>query len=341
MADRGDARVVHVFVDDLSAVLAEDVHEWLRIIGDIDELKMRYDASRQRSFYWVRFHQSSAARLAVDHLDGERLKNHAIEIHSNVFKKQTAAVATLEGAAGGVQEEKTKLEMNPNLPKNHLMPRDLQMDELLVRAIPEMLETSEQAAEGGELLQRLLELQESYCRAQESLERTTEGIRETDGELTALLRGETTAATDVSGPSSEGFVQGNTPLASARIRNAVPVPLSTCDPAGLLSKLTRHVGPVADYAFSFASNGGSFATVVELFHPDDADFALTLLTGRRMVSKSTEKHADAEDALEALVGFGWEAEASVAPLTPPSVPQASFAAHNRVATILRSCQSVA
>ncbi|KEG10665.1 hypothetical protein DQ04_03441020 [Trypanosoma grayi] len=349
MTTRDEARVVHVFVEDQSVVLADDVHDWLKIIDDIEEMKMQYDTAQQRSFYWVRFKHAPAAQQAVNYLDGERLKNQVIHIRSTVYTKRTASDADAEeNSAPDAPEKGETLVANPLLPLNHQMPSDLQVDVALVDCIPELVSADGDGSEAAELAQRLREFQETYCRVQEALLATEEKLHKADEEVVVLLRGNGNVSNDTEESSCRGGDSGETKREvtkrGKRIRNAARIPLDFFDPAGLVSKLTRYVGPVTDYCFNVSADGNSFHAIVEFYHENDAALALSLLTGHTEQTsnrmKRTRGQTNAEEALSPLAAFGWGEDASIDQLRPYDPSVILHAAHHKAMDMLLSCMGM-
>ncbi|RNF09841.1 hypothetical protein TraAM80_01866 [Trypanosoma rangeli] len=346
MGTRDDARVVHVSVEDQSAVLVEDVHDWLRIIGDVEETKVQYDTARRCPFYWVRFKHASAAQLAVNYLDGEKLKNHVIHISSNVYAKRLPAEVNAEDLALAKRAEgEQQVVANPNMPLNHQMPPDLRMDTLLVDSIPALLSTAAKDSEHHGLVRQLRQLQESYCHVQEAIREAEGCIQKTDEEVGQLLRGSEASSGSVGTGSCEK-VQGvrvTEFTRSRRISNAVQIPMTLLDPAGLIVRFTRHIGPVTDYSFSVSLDGRSFRTIVEFFHEDDAVHALQLLkrdgSGGAAIpaAKRPRLERDAEEALSPLCAFDWGEDASVDALRPLDLAICCHAAHLQATHALQRC----
>ncbi|ESL08801.1 hypothetical protein TRSC58_03490 [Trypanosoma rangeli SC58] len=336
MATRDDARVVHVSVEDQSAVLVEDVHDWLRIIGDVEETKVQYDTVRRCPFYWVRFKHASAAQLAVNYLDGEKLKNHVIRISSKVYTKRLPVEANAEDPALAKRdEEEQQAVANPNMPLNHQMPPDLRMDTPLVDSIPALLSAAAEDSEHHDLVRQLRQLQESYCHVQEAIREAEGCIRKTDEEVGQLLRGSEAPSGSVGTGNCEKVqdVKVTEFTRSRRISNVVQIPMTFLDPAGLIVRFTRYIGPVTDYSFSVSLDGQSFRTVVEFFHEDDAGHALQLLKGGESdgaaipAAKRPRLERDAEEALSPLCAFGWGEDASADALRPPDLAICCHPAH--------------
>ncbi|KAG8342390.1 hypothetical protein TRVL_06787 [Trypanosoma vivax] len=333
MAIHGNANVVHVFVDDQSTVLIDDVREWLSIIDEIDEIKVQYHTGRQCSFYCVRFKRHWAAQQAVNYLDGERLKNCLVEICSPFYTKQPKCTTNV----GTELCTATARTSNVNLPHNHKMPSDLQMDELLVNTIP-TLRSVDEADECTELVQRLRRLQELHCATLQELETTRSEIIKADEEVTMLLRG--------GNVSSNPEVAGSSPSSSTkcpnrRIRNTTPIPMSLCDPANLISKLTRHIGPVSDYRFTTSRDNQSFNAVVDLFHAEDALLAMEVLSGRCGRPRDAahgEPVASAAEVLGPLAGYGWVQCVPTAMPRTQTFTHELDAMHRNAIRALRSCQ---
>ncbi|RNF26448.1 uncharacterized protein Tco025E_01170 [Trypanosoma conorhini] len=346
MATRDDARVVHVFVEDQLAVLLEDVHDWLRIIDEVEETKVQYDTARRCSFYWVRFKHASAAQLAVNYLDGEKLKNHVIHISSSVYTKRLPLEAAAEGHALAERENRDQqVVANPNLPLNHRMPPELRMDTPLVDSIPALLSTAAEGSERHSLVQQLRQLQESYCHVQDAIREAEENMRATDKEVGQLLRGGAAPSGSAEAGNCEKVqdVKATEIARSRRISNAVQIPMTLLDPAGLIVRFTRHVGPVTDYSFNVSLDGASFLAVVEFFHGDDAGHALQLLQGGGSrgpadpAAKRTRLDRDAEEALSFLSVFGWGEHASVEVLRPPDLAICCHTAHLQAMHALQCC----
>ncbi|EKF31323.1 hypothetical protein MOQ_004844 [Trypanosoma cruzi marinkellei] len=346
MATREDARVVHVFVEDPSVVLIEDVHDWLRIIDDVEEAKVQYDTARRCRFYWLRFKHGFAAQLAVNYLDGEKLKNNVVRIFSSVYTKRAPVEAHADGPTHpeGEKEEQQAVE-NPNLPFNHRMPSDLRMDAPLVDSIPTLLLAAAEGSEHHVLVQQLCQLQKSYCQIQEMIQEAELNIQKADQEVMQLLRGnDKSSVSVVNGSNDKAEDERSSELRrSRRLANTVQIPMTLLDPASLIVKFTRHVGPVTDYSFSVSSDGHFFRTVVEFFHEDDVAYALQILNGggsSKVATHSTKRtrlECDAEEALSPLSVFDWSEDASAELLRPPDPSLFYNPAHIQAMNTLQSC----
>ncbi|EAN98771.1 putative RNA-binding protein 27 [Trypanosoma cruzi] len=346
MATREDARVVHVFVEDPSVVLIEDVHDWLRIIDDVEEAKEQYDTARRCRFYWLRFKHGFAAQLAVNYLDGEKLKNNVVRIFSSVYTKRTPVEADAEDTTHpeGEKEEQQAVE-NPNLPFNHRMPSDLRMDTPLVDSIPTLLSAAAEGSEQHDLVQQLCQLQKSYCQVQEMIQAAELNIQKADEEVMQLLRGNDKSSGSVVNGINDKAEDDRSPelRRSRRLANTVQIPMTLLDPASLIVKFTRHIGPVTDYSFSVSPDGHFFRTVVEFFHEDDVIYALQILNGggsskaATHSTKRTRLECDAEEALSPLSVYNWGEDASADLLRPPDLSLFYNPAHIQAMNVLQSC----
>ncbi|ORC92593.1 uncharacterized protein TM35_000033460 [Trypanosoma theileri] len=356
MSVRDDARVIHVYVEDQSVVLADDVHDWLKIIDEVDEMKVQYDTAQQRLFYWVRFKHVFAAQQAVNYLDGERLKNTVVHITSNFYTKRSPVSINEVNDVKEALEKEQRIPEKLNLPMNHQMPSDLQMDAALVNTIPVLLSDSEKKNEYQELVQKLKKLQETYFHVQKTLEKTEEDIHKTDEEVKKLLLGNnnnnnnnnnnsdlTEKKTEDEGDDivDEKGENGQ----SRRIHNTVYIPISLCDPASIITKLAKYVGPITDYIFLLSPEKNSFQAVVEFFHANDAILALQILTGgldeASMIGKKRRRlDENVEEVFLSLSSFGWTNDTSVGPLHflyDPSVVLLAAKGNAINATTMDSC----
>lgn len=276
-----DANVVYVFVenderegaasagdsDATAAISAEDLSNWLSIVGPLEYVKLQYDATSQRPCFCVRFRRSAAAKQAFEYLDGVRLKNCPVRIQSRVFRRTVADVAdphALQRAEDSAPTPATATESelgqrpSAGLPHNHCLPQMLRMDPELVEFLAEK-GTSPSHEQGEQTFPCFSDCASELRAKQAELHSILSAIAATRASIISVdneIRRVATAAGATEGQTQPSRAtkadaslwpeqQSRESDAPCAVRSAAAIPLSRCPPAALVSYVSEMFGPLS------------------------------------------------------------------------------------------------
>lgn len=279
----GDQRVVYVFLENDvgKTVTLDDVKEWLQIIGDIDEVRLQYDTTSQAPCFHVKFKRETAAQQSVQYLSGARLKNCLVTIKSKVYRTASCDAASTQvgtdiasasetaaeresGAAAGP----SKAQESQNLPYNHLLPFDLQMDYALTLQLSQLADCSR--FNGADVLWAALkDTQCSLVEVYTILQEVERASQEADAELSALLSNQ--PAEPIVSPQYEARMGSAILSANLLFRNTVGVSDETQTAARTISLITDVFGPLS-VCLQTTLNGIHFLVLRFMFRADEDDF---------------------------------------------------------------------
>lgn len=319
------AAVVYVFLDDAQNVVSsEDIKEWLQIIDEVVEIKLQYDAVSRRTCYSVEFRKPTSAQQAVQYLNGSRFKNCLVSIRSRVFAAldsgvtDTDATIALEGApmdatsspaasSSSLPSTRKSCRETEALPFNHLLPADLQMDQLLVEQLPEAA-----AADGFDdvagLWRTLKVSQEKLASTYQELDRTKNELTVADAQLAKLLRVQlSTSAADADLASSTAANRTttltDTPflLVGRRcVSHQRGISMDAYTPSGVVSFVTTSFGPVSFCSVSAIQ--GEFFLVLRFVFLSDEERFLVACTSAKDDSRGSVAKTEKE---KTLIGLAW------------------------------------
>ncbi|CAG9572386.1 conserved hypothetical protein [Leishmania major strain Friedlin] len=318
-----DAAVVYIFLDDADkAVSMEDVKEWLQIINDVVEIKLQFDVATERPCYYVEFRSPVAAQQAVQYLNGARLKNCIVTIQSRVYSAAAATQGPASGsgespsAAGGAPPvTRKRCRETSQLPFNHLLPPELQMDSPLAQYIPELEKSELYSSDGVVLWQKLQAAQKELVELYHDLEVTTAQVADCDAQLTQLLHMSWTA------PASNDVIMSHSPSSGPGRKTALQAQHFLCHeraiafdahtPSRVVALLTDCFGPLS-LCSDTVTQTGFFLVVRFVFAADEALFlAAAAASGSTEVTKQRDQRQGAEWR-SVVQGLGWKPTASVA-----------------------------
>jgi hypothetical protein len=315
--------VVYVFLGDAGNVISlEDVKEWLQIMDEVVDIKLQYDVTSRETCYAVEFRRSASAQQAVQYLNGSRLKNCVVRIRSRVFSAPEAADASAASSSsasaprapvsGTTLSSRKRCRETAELPLNHLLPEDLQMDQLLVEHLSDASK-AQGFEEVTSLWSTLKSSQEALLSAYRDLDKVKEELGAVDAQLAKLLHVRTSA--------SDGGTNGNahdtgmsadagkTPaatlysLAAHRcISHNCGIPLDAYTPSSVVSFVTRLFGPVAFFSVS-ASQGEMFVVLRFVFMADEERFLAACSCGS--INGHGRSAAPLSEKERALLGLVW------------------------------------
>ncbi|KAK7199261.1 RNA-binding protein 27 [Novymonas esmeraldas] len=281
------AAVVYVFLDDADRTISiEDVKDWLQILDDVVEIKLQFDTATRRPCYHVQFRRAATAQQAVQYLHGARLKNCVVSIESRVFAAApeapgqasgdaAAAAASSSSASAAViaAAPRKRCRETVELPANHLLPPDLQMDAQLAEYLPGLADTPRYAADGPAAWQRLQAAQAQLSAVYAELETTAAALTHTDARLAELLHGTPGPGTANDSGSALPLSQQPPRVWQARrvLCHGSAIPYDAHTPSGVVSLLTDSFGPVSLCGES-ATHSGFFLAVRFVFAADEERF---------------------------------------------------------------------
>lgn len=317
-----DTAVVYIFLDDANkAVSMEDVKEWLQIINDVVEIKLQFDAATERPCYYVEFRSPVAAQQAVQYLNGARLKNCVVTIQSRVY----LAAAETQGSASGSGESSSAAGGTPpvthkrcretsELPFNHLLPPELQMDPPLAKYLPQLEKSELYSSDAVAMWQQLQAAQKELVEMYHDLEITAAQIADCDAQLTQLLHMSWIA------PASNGVMISQSPSSGPGRKTVLQAPHFLCHeraiafdahtPSRVVALLTDCFGPLS-LCSDAVTQTGFFLVVRFVFAADEALFlAAATASGSTEVTKKREQSQGAEWR-SVVQGLGWRPTTSV------------------------------
>ncbi|KPI85953.1 hypothetical protein ABL78_4996 [Leptomonas seymouri] len=313
------AAVVYVFLEDAgTAVSMEDITEWLQIIDEVVEMKLQYDATSKRTCYSVEFRKHTSAQQAIQYLNGSRFKNSVVSIRSRVFTAveadthnapaDGAPLASSSSAASNFPSSSffgKRCRETEELPCNHLLPADLQMDQLLVEQL-----SSVSSAEGFEevdgLWSKLKTLQDRLAVTYRDLARTREDLSAADTQLSKLLhvhRGVGNAGRRKSGDSTDAKSAAYPLAASHCVSHRHGIPIDAYTPSSVVSFVTSSFGPIAFYSVSAAPRE-FFIVLKFVFLADEERFVAASAAGSSASTKGSAARTEKEKALLNLLWSG-------------------------------------
>lgn len=242
------AAVVYVYLEDAGkAISVDDLKEWLQIIDEVVEMKLQYDAASKRTCYSVEFRKPASAQQAVQYLNGSRFKNCVVSIKSRVFSpvsddKQTTSLSSSGPLASVPASARKRCRESAELPCNHLLPADLQMDQLLVEQLPEA-NAADGAGSVAALWEKLKSSQEQLVATYRDLDKMKEELAAADTHLAKLLhvhQHTVPSSTDINGAASS-FA-----LASRRcLSHQHGISVDAYTPSSVVAFVTTSFGPLS------------------------------------------------------------------------------------------------
>lgn len=318
-----DAAVVYIFLDDVNKTVSmEDVKEWLQIINDVVEIKLQFDAATERPCYYVEFRSAVAAQQAVQYLNGARLKNCVVTIQSRVYPAATETQGPSSNseespsAAGGAPPlTRKRCRETSELPFNHLLPPELQMDPPLANYLPELEKSALYSLDGLAMWRQLQAAQKELVEVFHDLEVTAAQIADCDAQLTQLLHMSWTA------PAANGVIMSHSPSSGPGRKTALQAQHFLCHeraiafdahtPSRVVALLTECFGPLS-LCSDAATPAGFFLVVRFVFAADEALFlASATASGSAEMTKKRDQSQGAEWK-SVVQGLGWRPAASVA-----------------------------
>lgn len=231
-----DARRVFVFLDDAhGSVTAEDVSDWLSMLGVLESIKLQFDATTKRPCYAVVFRGAPAAQQAVQYLDGVKLKNCTVTVTSNVYRKIDTTPALTDTDGASVHSTRPAYPEVEALPHNHMMPADIRMDPILAGQLS-LLDDEEAYPGHAALLSELLDLQKRVSVTLEQIDEVSKDLDEADQRLVSSVAAHE-GVHNASCSSSD--------LANAHYRNGIGIPVGLCSALTLVTHITEAFGPIA------------------------------------------------------------------------------------------------
>ncbi|CAJ1021988.1 putative RNA recognition motif (RRM, RBD, or RNP domain) [Leishmania utingensis] len=300
------AAVVYIFLEDVhKAVSMEDVKEWLQIVNDVVEIKLQFDAATERPCYYVEFRSATAAQQTVQYLSGARLKNCVVTIQSPMYSTAPEAQGPvsfprepLSTTSAAPRPKSDPCSETEELPFNHLLPPDLQMDAPLAKWLPQLEKTALYSTDGFTMWQQLQEVQRELVEVYQELELTTEQVAASDTRLSELLH------VKESESAFHGTILSHSPL-PLRDRTATlqayhvlshqqAIPFDAHTPSRVVALLTNCFGPLS-LCSEVVTQAGFFLAVRFVFAADEEVFlAAGTAPGSTEVSKENGQHHGAE-----------------------------------------------
>ncbi|KAG5507537.1 hypothetical protein JKF63_06486 [Porcisia hertigi] len=317
-----DAAVVYVFLDDADkAVSMQDVEEWLQILNEVLEIKLQFDAATKRPCYYVRFRSAAAAQQAVQYLNGARLKNCVVTIQSHVYAAQSgtqteaaSATAPLLTSGTAATQMRERCRETAELPFNHLLPPDLQMDWRLAECLPDLEKIPDYAADGTTMWQKLQGLQKELVEIYRELETTASQVASTDAQLTQLLQ------RNGSGSPTDGLVSFHAPAALCGRHSALQachylshqqaIPFDAHTPIRVIALLTDSFGPLS-LCSETVTQGGFFLGVRFVFAADEERFLAVATSSPLSVANEEGTPRQGTEWRSIVQGLGWGPRQSI------------------------------
>ncbi|KPA78431.1 hypothetical protein ABB37_06059 [Leptomonas pyrrhocoris] len=314
------AAVVYVFLGDAEkAVTMEDIKEWLQIIDDVVEIKLQYDAAAKRTCYSVEFRKHTSAQQAVQYLDGARFKNCVVSIRSRVFaaveadaphaayaSANDAQVASSSAVLNSVSSSsltRKRCRETGELPCNHLLPADLQMDQLLVEQLSDA-STTEGSEEVAAHWRNLKTLQEELTMTYSDLRTAQEDLTAADARLAKLLHVHPSVANDDATKAnhvSAGAKAAPYPLAARRcVSHQRGILTDAHTPNSVVSFVTSSFGPIS-FCSVTATPREFFLVLKFVFLADEERFLAAAATGGSVNNQGLSARSEKERALLRLL----------------------------------------
>ncbi|KAG5480973.1 hypothetical protein LSCM1_06647 [Leishmania martiniquensis] len=310
------AAVVHVFLDDASkAVSMEDMKEWLEIMNEVVEIKLQFDAATGRTCYYVEFRSPVAAQQAVHYLSGARLKNCLVTIESRVYSPlpgaqghPSTAGEALETASAAPTQSRKRCRETSELPSNHLLPSDLQMDAPLAECLPHLEKVEPFSADGFAMWQQLREAQKELVGIYSELEAIKTEVESTDAQLARLLHAHRSESAHggalLAHPPSLLRARKSTLQAHHCLCHQRAIPFNAHTPTRVVALLTDSFGPLS-LCSEVLTQDGFFLAVRFLFAADEEAFmSAASASGLSKESKERAQYRGAEWK-NIVQGLGW------------------------------------
>lgn len=313
------AAVVYVYLEDADkTVSVDDIKEWLQFIDKVVEMKLQYDAASKQTCYSVEFRSPNSAQQAVQYLNGARFKNCVVTIKSRVFTAvepvtSTASSPTPSGTTAATKPAlatRKRCRATAELPSNHLLPEDLQMDQLLVEQLPDA-STSEGFSEVTALWEKLKSSQEQLVAAYKALDATKEELTAADAMLARLLgvHQSNDAKSGRDDRSGEEAGTGSYPLAARRcVSHQRGISVEAATPISIVSLVTATFGPLAFCTVTTAQRE-FFLVLKFVFAADEERFlaATTAVSSSSGGDGKAEAVAARTEKERMLISLSWSA----------------------------------
>ncbi|GET87710.1 hypothetical protein, conserved [Leishmania tarentolae] len=317
-----NAAVVYIFIDDANKVVSiEDVKEWLQIINDVVEIKLQFDAATERSCYYVEFRSPVAAQQVVQYLNGARLKNCVVTIQSPVYSTvaETQGLSrsngeTLPSDGGARLQLPRRCIETPELPFNHLMPPELQMDPPLAKYLPQLEKTDLYSSDGVVMWQNLQVAQEELAQLYQDLEATVTQIKDSDAHLTELLHMSGAAqgynAPIMSPALSSGPGRHSALQAQHFLYHEKAIAFDAHTPSRVVALLTDCFGPLS-LCSEMVTQAGFFLAVRFIFAADEELFLAAASASGPSQGRNKTEQSEGAEWKSVVQGLGWRPTASV------------------------------